>query len=110
MQTGTWAAMTGVHTFTTDDLFAAVGALDCPAVRRPILKLGHVDPRFDGEPAVGWIDNLTVTDGGMTLLGDYVGMPGWLGDVIASAYPDRSIEGCWGFVCQIGHTHPFVLT
>jgi hypothetical protein len=109
-QTGTWKISTGTATFTTEDFHAAVAALDCPAIRRPILKLGHVDPRFDGEPAVGWIDNLAVNANGVTVLGDYVGMPGWLGPVIASAYPDRSMEACWNFKCQIGHTHPFVIT
>lgn len=112
-------------TVTTDDLYQATAALDCPAVRRPILKLGHYDPRFnppplidatgepimyDGQPAVGWIDNLGVVQAGRTLVGDYVGMPGWLGAILASAYPDRSIEGEYNHVCQIGHTHPFVLT
>jgi hypothetical protein len=51
-----------------------------------------------------------VADSGRTLVGDYAGMPGWLGDVIASAYPDRSIEGQFDHVCQMGHTHPFVVT
>lgn len=107
---GSWDISTGPWTVDADDLAAAVGALDCPAVRRPVLKLGHTDPRFDGEPAVGWIDNLATLNDGQTLVGDYVGMPGWLGGVIASAFPDRSIEGLCGFQCQIGHTHPFVLT
>jgi hypothetical protein len=110
IRTGQWDISTGTWTVTTEDIAAAIAALDCPAVRRPVLKLGHVDPRFDGEPAVGWIDNLTATDDGHTLLGDYVGMPGWLAAVLPSAYPDRSIEGQYDFRCQIGHTHPFVLT
>lgn len=110
MHAGQWDISTGTATFTADDLAAAVAALDCPAVRRPVLKLGHTDPRFDGEPAVGWIDNLAAASDGHTLLGDYVGMPGWLGPLLASAYPDRSIEGWWNFPCQIGHVHPFVLT
>jgi hypothetical protein len=110
MKAGQWNISTGQAVFTSADLAAAVAALDCPAVRRPVLKLGHVDPRFDGEPAVGWIDNMAVADAGVTLVGDYVGMPGWLGDVIASAYPDRSIEGMYDFGCQVGHTHPFVVT
>jgi len=110
LHAGTWDASTGTWTATPEDLASAVAALDCPAVRRPPLKLGHADPRFDGEPAVGWIDNMVLTDDGNTLVGDYVGMPGWLGDVIASAYPDRSIEGYFDFRCQLGHTHPFVLT
>ena len=110
MHTGTWSASTGVHTFTTGDLANAVTALDCPAVHRPTLKLGHTDPRFDGEPAVGYIDNLGLLDDGHTLVGDYVGMPGWLGPIIASAYPQRSIEGQWSYRCALGHTHDFVLT
>lgn len=110
IHTGQWDISSGTWTVTTDDIAAAVAALDCPAVRRPVLKLGHVDPRFDGEPAVGWIDNLAAAADGHTLRGDYVGMPGWLGDVVASAYPDRSIEGQYDFRCQIGHVHPFVLT
>jgi hypothetical protein len=44
-------------------------------------------------------------------------MPGWLVDenedgvsVLTASYPDRSIEGQYDFRCQLGHTHPFVLT
>jgi hypothetical protein len=110
VQAGQWDLSTGRVTFTTGDLASAVAALDCPAVRNPVLKLGHIDPRFDGEPAVGWVDNIALADSGNTIVGDYVGMPAWLGDVIASAYPDRSVEGCFDFRCQLGHTHPFVLT
>lgn len=110
MHTGTWELSTGPATFTTDDLSAAVAALGCPAVRRPILKLGHTDPRFDGEPCVGWVDNLAVAENGRTLVGDYAGLPAWLGEVIASAYPDRSIEGRWNYRCQMDHVHPFVVT
>lgn len=107
---GTWELSTGPCTFTSADLYAAVAALDCPAVRRPVLKLGHVDARFDGQPAVGWVSNLAVSAGGSQLVGDYAGVPSWLADVIASAYPDRSIEGQYQFRCQVGHVHPFVLT
>lgn len=106
---GTWPASTGVWTCTTDDLAAAVAALECPAVRKPVLKLGHGDPRFSGEPAVGWVDGMRVAADGMTLLGDFTGMPAWLDEILPSAYPDRSIEGQYGFVCQIGHTHAFVV-
>lgn len=110
IHTGTWKISTGEWTVTVEDLAAAVAAMECPAVRRPVLKLGHTDPRFDGEPAVGWIANMATAEDGRALVGDYTGMPGWLGDVIASAYPDRSVEGQYDFRCQIGHTHPFVLT
>ncbi|WP_436759334.1 phage protease [Streptosporangium sp. V21-05] len=110
VQAGQWDISTGRVTFAPADLASAVGALDCPAVRRPVLKLGHTDPRFDGEPAIGWIDNMGLVDSGNTLIGDYASMPGWLAAALPSAYPDRSIEGVFDFKCQLGHTHPFVLT
>ena len=59
VQAGQWDLGTGRVTFTRNDLAAAVAALDCPAVHRPVLKLGHDEPmpnggvRWDGEPAVG---------------------------------------------------------
>jgi hypothetical protein len=114
-QTGQWDASTGRVTLTDDDFANAISALDCPAVRKPVLKIGHTDTRFnqvngDGEPTVGWIDNMSVTDSGHTIVGDYTGMPGWLGPVLPSAYPDRSMEATWDFMCQLGHVHPFVIT
>jgi hypothetical protein len=97
-----------------DDMASAVAALDCPAVRRPVLKLGHSDG--PGDPAIGYIDNMAVTEDGQVLVGDYAGIPAWLAaedgngqSVLASAYPDRSGEWEHDYVCQLGHTHPFVL-
>lgn len=101
---------------SSEDLAAAVAALDCPAVRRPTLKFGHTGAPGEGDPSIGLIDNLSVTDDGQTLVGDFVGVPAWLADaddegrsVIASAYPDRSGEFQHDYVCQLGHTHPFVV-
>jgi hypothetical protein len=117
VQTGQWNLSTGTVTFTTGDFASAIAAMDCPAVHRPIIKLGHIDARFDGEPAVGYIANPALTDSGHTIVGDYAGMPAWLAakdengqSVLSSAYPNRSIEGCFDFKCQLGHLHPFVLT
>lgn len=101
---------------TAEDMAAAVAALDCPAVRRPILKFGHTGEPGEGDPAIGVVDNLRLTEEGQTLVGDFVGVPAWLAEadsegrsVIASAYPDRSGEWEHDYVCQLGHTHPFVL-
>ena len=118
---GTWHASTGVTTFTPEDMVNAVAALECPGVRNPVLKLGHDEEdstsgvRWDGEPAIGWVGNMHMD--GAKLMGDFMGMPSWLVDsddngmsVLASAYPDRSIEIRRPFVCQIGHTHPSVIT
>ncbi|MFD6565379.1 phage protease [Micromonospora profundi] len=116
VHTGSWDAKSGPVTFTPDDLAAAVGAFDCPAVRRPVLKFGHDGNHGAGDPAIGWVDNLALDDDGGSLVGDFVGMPAWLatpdGDgnsVLASAYPDRSIEGEFDYRCQLGHSHPFVI-
>lgn len=122
MFAGQWALSSGMASFNRDDLIAAVAAQSCPAVRRPVLKMGHSDPRvkatdFDGTPTIGWIQDMRTDLDGHLLLGDYRGMPAWMTEVdgegnsvIASAFPDRSIEGCYDFRCQLGHLHPFVIT
>lgn len=102
---------------TAEDFAAAIAALDCPAVRRPALKFGHTGEPGVGDPTIGLIDNLRLTDDGQTLVGDFVGIPAWLAEadsegrsVLSSAYPDRSGEWVDDYVCQLGHTHPFVLS
>jgi len=118
---GTWKASTGETTFTREDFAAAVAALECPGVRNPVIKLGHMEEdsgsgvRWDGEPAVGWVANMRMD--GAKIVGDLTGLPAWLADadenglsVLAAAYPDRSIEIYRPFVCQVGHTHPAVIT
>jgi len=110
LATGEWNLSTGPTTFTKDDLAAAIDAAACPSIGDPVIKLGHVDPRFDGEPAVGKVKNMTLTASGNKITGDLAGMPSWLAEVMPSAYPDRSIEGTYGVVCQQGHTHAFVIT
>lgn len=90
-----WPLSTGVRTFTTEDLASAVAAQDNPQIPTPIIKFGHTDPRFmgDGDPAYGRILNQRVTPDGMTLKGDFVGIPLWLARCLPVAYPRRSIEG-----------------
>lgn len=110
LEVGTWETSTGVFTWTLDDLQAAVAAQDDPGYHTPTLKLGHVDPRFDGEPAVGRVENLRLSDDKQTLIGDYVAVPAWLADALPSAYPDRSIEGQFQLVTATGTTHRFGIT
>jgi hypothetical protein len=113
---GTWDLSTGRQTFTRDDLASAVTAAGCPAVGNPVIKIGHLDERFapapgqDGEPSIGHVANMRLDPAGMKVIGDLAGMPGWLAAVSGSAFPSRSIEGAYGFKCQIGHEHPFVIT
>lgn len=107
--------MQGWHP-TAEDFAAAIAALDCPAVRRPVLKFGHTGEPGEGDPTIGHVDNLRLTEDGQTLVGDFVGIPSWLAEadaegrsVLASAYPDRSGEWVHDYVCQLGHTHRFAL-
>jgi hypothetical protein len=110
LATGSWNLSTGEATFTAEDLASAVAAAQCPAIGNPVIKLGHVDPRFDGEPAVGHVSGMALANSGNKIKGDLAGIPGWLGASMNSSYPSRSIEGVWDFQCQIGHVHPFVIT
>lgn len=116
-ETGQWDISTGRVTLTMGDFSNAIAALECPAIRNPIIKLGHSESmpdankkRWDGEPSVGYIANMSTAESGTKIVGDYSGMPGWLGTVMGSAYPDRSMEATWDFECQLGHIHPFVIT
>lgn len=110
VKTGTWDISTGQWIVTSELIAAAVAAHNSGALPKPILKLGHVDARFDGEPALGWVDNLRTTDGGNTLVGDFVGCPAWLADIAASAYPNRSVEAVHGLTLPDGTVHPLALT
>jgi 2'-5' RNA ligase len=116
VRTGTWAASTGTWTPTKKDILAAVEAMKCPAVGKPILTIGHLDERFtprtktdDGEPGIGWVDNLRAGEDGDLLLGDYVGVPAWIDGIMASAWPKRSIEGKYNYRCALNHRHDFAL-
>ncbi|MFH5207568.1 hypothetical protein ACHIPZ_04960 [Antrihabitans sp. NCIMB 15449] len=108
LKLGTWHASTGQFDVTAALLEQIVEAHSAHVLRHPVLKLGHVDPRFDGQPAVGYVDGLRVE--GDTLLGDFVGVPKAFADIAATAYPDRSVECFWSFEDQAGKTWPCVLT
>lgn len=100
-----WPASTGPITLTFEHLQdAMVAANDDPHIVSPRLKIGHVDPRFedpadpghnpyfDGEPALGSVENLRLENEGATLVGDYVDVPVWLAEAMPTSYPSRSIE------------------
>lgn len=102
----------GPTTFTEDDLADIVASQDDPAVRAPRLKLGHTGSSVlvdSGEPAVGTAQNLRLSENRQTLVGDYVGMPGWLADVLPSAYPSRSVEGNFDVQTVTGKTWRLVI-
>ncbi len=113
---GTWDASTGRCTFTPDDLQAAVAAFNDQLVDRPPIKLGHDDVNAfnatlsDGEPAFGWIENVRVSADGNTLVGDLVGIPAKLAEIIPTAFRKRSVELAFGVRTAAGKVYRCVLT
>lgn len=106
---GRWDASTGVLRVTPRDLVSAVEAFKAGVIHRPALKLGHVDPLGEGDPAMGTVDNLRLSADGQTLIGDFVGVPAKLASIMPSAYPNRSIEAAQDFEDQTGRTWPMVI-
>lgn len=89
-RTGTYRLSTGEQTFTRDHLSSAVTAAEAGAA--PRLRIGHIDPRFDGDPAIGSVKNLRLDQDGDLLVGDLVDVPEWLAENLPAIYPGRSIE------------------
>lgn len=110
MRAGKWNLSTGEWECTSTEIAAAIDAHDKGLLRKPVIRLGHNDPRFTGDPAVGWLDNLRASEDGSALIGDMVGVPEWLADILPSAYPSRSIEGLYDYTAPDGSEHDFVLT
>lgn len=113
MKTGEYWLSTGPTTFTKRHLASAVAAVADPFIKEPRLAVGHADGRLDGEPAFGKFTNLNLQDEGNSLYGDLTGVPDWLvdGDVLAAAFPNRSIEGYFGHQGAVGSPiHDFALT
>ncbi|GAB5904571.1 hypothetical protein [Mycobacteroides chelonae] len=113
IKAGTWDATgspEGGWTTTAHDLAQALRAHQAGVLRKPVIKIGHTDPRFDGGPALGYVDNLRLTDGGHTLVGDFVNMPASVAALVPHAYPDRSIEALIDYSDPDGNTWPLVLT
>lgn len=115
MSVGTWDASTGRSTIVPDDFIAAAQAYADHLVDRPALKIGHEDPRFngpefDGEPAMGWIENIRPSPDGQKLLGDLVGIPSSLMGIIPAAFRRRSIEMSFGVRTAAGKVYRCVVT
>lgn len=112
-----YALSTGPTTFTPEDLQSAVmAANEDPSIPSPRLKLGHIDPRFnndkeyDANPSFGKATNLRLSENGMSVYADYVGVPKWLAEILPTAYPSRSIEGYWNVQSNMGKSWRFVLS
>lgn len=111
---------TGPRTFAPSDLVSAVESQSDPALKKPRTWLGHADddrfragvatPVASAEPALGVVDNMRVEDDGLTLVGDLANCPTWLAKIMASAYPNRSVDGFVDATSVSGSTWPLVIT
>ncbi|WP_052956747.1 DUF6582 domain-containing protein [Mycolicibacter heraklionensis] len=110
MRVGNYKLRSGDFSVTRETIAAAVAAHEAGILRKPTIRLGHGDPRFTGDPAVGFVDNLSTSEDGDVLYGDLAGVPEWLADIMPSAYPSLSIEGQEDYTDAAGEQHDFVLT
>jgi hypothetical protein len=110
---------TGPCTFTADDLAAAVAAQADPSIPQPRIWIGHPDDKRihgerqegvpSGEPAVGKVTDMRLTEDGHCIVGDLTGVPLWLANIMASAFPSRSIEGRFNLKTPTGKKHRLVI-
>lgn len=107
---GSWTLASGPLDVTEQMLRDAADYAARSDARPAPIKIGHGDPRFDGEPAMGWLTNLRVDGAGdsAVLKGDVTGMPDWLVRAAPSAWPDRSMEGWTDFEVG-GRTYSLVV-
>lgn len=115
LQTGVeYELQSGPYTFTPEDITGILSSLHDPAVKEPRLKLGHVGKHGEsghaiGQPVFGKFTNLRADKDGHLLVGDMVGVPEWLAEILPFTYPNRSIEGETDWTSHTGKRHRVVV-
>ncbi len=105
---GTWAsALSGTVPITDDDLNAIVAAGVDPEIDHAPIRFGHIDPRFDGEPASGWLANIRRQ--GDSIFADITDVPAKLAGVVQSAFRRRSADIAWGVKTPSGRQYKAAL-
>lgn len=120
---GSWNAAAGSGEVSSADLDATVEAYADKLVDRPMVKIGHEDDNVfndelkDGEPAYGWIENVTrgaastpLRPDPATLYGDLVGMPPKLAEIAPAAFRRRSVELLRQVTTSAGKSYKAVLS
>lgn len=108
MRKGTWTASTGSIEITDALMESVRDAAHDPNVDQIPLKLGHVDPRFDGQPAFGWLKNHRIV--GDRMLADIVDVPEKLADVARVAFKRRSPELRRNITTAGGKTYDYTMS
>jgi hypothetical protein len=104
LRVGNWhSSLTGQAPITGADIDEMLLAATDREVDRAPLRFGHVDPRFDGEPAAGWVTNLRRR--GDVLVGDVEGVPATLAEMISAGFKRRSAEIAWKVRTASGKTY-----
>ena len=108
---GTWQLSSGPREFTAAMLRDAAEFHASTGGQRIPLGFGHMDSRFDGDPAWGWLSNIRYAEDaqGPVLLGDLVELDDWVAAAAPAKWPHRSIEGVTG-VTYGGREYGLVLT
>lgn len=112
VKVGTWGGMTGKSTITEQHLNGAVAAYADPEVDRGVIKIGH-DGDLNlgtGHPALGWIENLKLSEDRKTLIGDLTDIPSKLASIIPKAFRRRSVEMSLGVTTPSGKQYAAALT
>jgi hypothetical protein len=117
-----WKGVGGPYYITAEHLADMVAAQEDPLIRAARVKLGHVDPRFNGaltshdpgnldaEPAFGTWTNLRLAESGTLIIADAIEMPSDLAASLPSSFPNRSIEWVWDYETEGGRRYSAVLT
>ncbi len=74
-----------------------------PEIDHVAVRIGHIDPRFDGEPALGWLANARRT--GDKLLADVTDVPANLASTVQAGFRRRSAEFVRGVTTPPGRKY-----
>jgi hypothetical protein len=105
IEVGEWLTSTGPAEFTKAHLLAIMASQGDPYVKEPRLILGHTpggkwepgpgmgkDGFFGEQPTIGKFVNLRIVEDDTKIVADLTGVPQWLGNILPTAYPNRSVE------------------
>jgi hypothetical protein len=108
---GSWHLASGKRDFSEQNLRDAADFFAASGQGRIPIGFGHTDPRFDGDPAFGWVANVRLAHDakGPVLLGDLVDMEEWLAAAAPRRWPNRSVEG-FANLDWNGRTYSLALT
>lgn len=110
---GEWPALTGPADITIEKMLSMLRASSESWWSGAPGHRGHLDGRFDGEPALGWVKptGIKIDENGTPILvGDIEQIPVEFDEHLENAYANRSIEWIEEYKDPEGKVWPAVLT